>query len=209
MKIEVKSAKKSFGENVVFDNVNVEFSTGNFYLIKGINGSGKTVFLKCLCGYFVLDSGDILQDNIKIRDKNNFIQNAGIIIETPSFLEHLTVLENLNLLKKMSKKITDEKIDLWIRLYKIEKFKNTKYKNCSLGTKQKLLLIQAFIHEPELLILDEPFNSLDIESVNKTFKYLSDIKKDSIIILSTHINDNVNYISDEEYLFEDGVMKKI
>lgn len=122
---------------------------------------GKTVLLKTICGYMFLSSGDVFQDGVKIRNKNNYIQDAGILIENPQFLSHLTLIENLKLLKEMSSKITDEEIERWIEFYNIEEFRNTKYKNLSLGTKQKLALIQAFIHKPKVLILDEPFNALD------------------------------------------------
>lgn len=208
MKIIVKNAKKSFGENLIFENINIEFEKGKFYLIKGYNGSGKTVFLKTICGYFSLDSGEILQNDKKIRNKNNYIEDAGIVIELPQFLSHLSVSENLNLLKSMSPKITDNEIEKWIKIYNIQEFKNTKYKNCSLGTKQKLALIQAFIHKPTVLILDEPFNSLDKESLKITENYLLKIKPDSIIILSTHINDSIEYISDYEYIFNNHNLER-
>ena len=168
---------------------------------------GKTVLLKTICGYMFLSSGDVFQDGVKIRNKNNYIQDAGILIENPQFLSHLTLIENLKLLKEMSSKITDEEIEKWIEFYNIEEFRNTKYKNLSLGTKQKLALIQAFIHKPKLLILDEPFNALDKESLKKTEEYLASIKKGIILILSTHINDNVKYMCDYEYIFEDKNLK--
>ena len=144
---------------------------------------GKTVLLKTICGYMFLSSGDVFQDGVKIRNKNNYIQDAGILIENPQFLSHLTLIENLKLLKEMSSKITDEEIEK--------------------GTKQKLALIQAFIHKPKILILDEPFNALDKRSLEKTEEYLASIKKEIILILSTHINDSVKYMCDYEYIFED------
>lgn len=207
MEIEVKNAEKSFGKKNIFKNINLKFEKGNFYLIKGANGSGKTVFLKTLCGYLPLSKGEIIQNGVKIRNKNNYIQNAGIIIENPQFLGHLTLIENLNLLKEMNNNITDDEIDKWIKFYNIEEFKDTKYKNLSLGTKQKLSLIQAFIHNPTVLILDEPFNALDKKSFEKTENYLKNIKENTIIILSTHINDKLKYMSDFEYVFEDQELK--
>jgi len=161
---------------------------------------GKTVLLKTICGYMFLSSGDVFQDGVKIRNKNNYIQDAGILIENPQFLPHLTLIENLKLLKEMSSKITDGEIEKWIEFYNIEEFRNTKYKNLSLGTKQKLALIQAFIHKHKVLILDK-------ESLKKTEEYLTSIKKDIILILSTHINDNVKYMCDYEYIFEDKNLK--
>lgn len=209
MGITVKNGKKAFGENIVFEDINLNFKTGNFYLIKGYNGSGKTVLLKAICGYMFLTNGEIFQNNIRIRDKNNYIQDAGILIENPQFLAHLTLIENLNLLKEMSKEINDEKIEKWIQFYNISEYKNTKYKNLSLGTKQKLGLIQAFIHNPKVLILDEPFNALDKESLKNTENYLKEIKKDIIIILSTHINDSIKYMADFEYIFNDKKLELI
>lgn len=207
MEIEVKNAEKSFGKKNIFKNINLKFEKGKFYLIKGANGSGKTVFLKTLCGFLSLTKGEIIQNKVKIRNKNNYIQNAGIIIENPQFLGHLTLIDNLNLLKEMNNKITDKEIEKWIEFYNIEEFTKTKYKNLSLGTKQKLNLIQAFIHKPEVLILDEPFNALDKESFEKTENYLKKIKESTIIILSTHINDKLQYMSDFDYVFENQELK--
>ena len=209
MEIIIKNGKKAFGDNVIFENINMKFEKGKFYLIKGYNGCGKTVLLKTICGYMFLTSGSVFQDDIEIGRKNRYIKDAGIVIENPQFLAHLTMLENLNLLKKMSKKITDEKINEWIEKYNIEKFKNTKFKNLSLGTKQKMVLIQAFIHEPEILILDEPFHALDAESLKMTEESIKTIKDNVIIILSTHINDNIKYMSDYEYVFNDRKLELI
>lgn len=155
----------------------------------------------------MLDAGKVLQNNKQIREKNNYIENAGISIENPQFLSHLTLIENLKLLKKMNSNITDSKIDEWIEFYNIVEFKDTKYKNLSLGTKQKMALIQAFIHKPEVLILDEPFNALDKESLDKTEEYLKNIKNDVIIILTTHIHDSIKYLCDHEYIFENKKLK--
>ena len=104
MEIIIKNGKKVFGDNVIFENINMKFEKGKFYLIKGYNGCGKTVLLKTICGYMFLTSGSVFQDDIEIGRKNRYIKDAGIVIENPQFLAHLTMLENLNLLKKMSKK---------------------------------------------------------------------------------------------------------
>ena len=171
---------------------------------------GKTVLLKTICGYMFLSSGDVFQDGVKIRNKNNYIQDAGILIENPQFLSHLTLIENLKLLKEMSSKITDEEIERWIEFYNIEEFRNTKYKNLSLGTKQKLALIQAFIHKPKILILDEPFNALDKKAVIKVKELLiEEKKKGKLIIIVTHINDEILEECDEVIELENGKVSKI
>ena len=205
MKIEVINASMNFSELVIFKDFTTTFSSGNIYRIKGENGSGKTVLLKLLAGYMKLSSGLIKQDAIEVGgQKRRFIDNAGIIIESPQFLGHLTLWENLQLLKSMNKKINDEVLENWIDFFKIEEFKSTKYKHCSLGTKQKMSIIQACAHDPEVLLLDEPFNSLDQGSSQKFMDYLLEVSKDRIIILATHINTDISGLSAKEFLIEEG-----
>lgn len=209
MEIKIKNGFKKLGEKIIFDNLNITFNKGNSYLISGINGSGKTVLLKLICGYMVLDKGKVYQDGIEVRNKNNFIENAGIIIENPEFLPNLSLLENLKLLTYMNKNITYEEIIKWINFYQLNQYMNINYKNLSLGTKQKMNLIQAFIHNPNVLILDEPFNALDELSLNNTENYLNSIKDNSIIILTSHLNSDFKNKCDFQFKIIDNNLIKI
>ena len=156
-----------------------------------------------------LTSGHIYEDETEIRLKNNYLDNAGILIENVSFLPYLTLLDNLRLLKTMSSKISDEDIKFWLDYYELNKYSKTKYKNLSLGTKQKLALIQAFIHKPKVLLLDEPMNALDEESVKATKKIILDhIKNDGILLISSHISQDISDLCDEIYLFKDGKIRR-
>ncbi len=209
MKIRVCEAVKRFEDNIVLNGINVEFNSGYGYGIQGENGCGKTVLLKTIAGYMKLTSGHIYQDETEIRLKNNYLDNAGILIENVSFLPYLTLLDNLRLLKTMSSKISDEDIKFWLDYYELNKYSKTKYKNLSLGTKQKLALIQAFIHKPKVLLLDEPMNALDEESVKATKKIILDhIKNDGLLLISSHISQDISDLCDEIYLFREGKIRR-
>lgn len=204
--MKIQDGLKKYGEKIVLEDINLIFESGHFYGLSGINGSGKTLVLKVLAGYISLTKGTVYQNNIRIRHKNNFIENAGIIIETPQFISNYTLIQNLNLIKNMCINSTNINLNKWLDMYRIKEFVNTKYKNLSLGTKQKMILIQALMDKPSILLLDEPFNSLDSASVDITKQYLFDIHKKSLVIITSHIHEDLNTLCDKIYQMEDGML---
>lgn len=203
--LKIENGIKKYGEKIVLDNINYTFKDGKIYGLTGANGSGKTLIVKVLTGFIKLSSGKVLQDGKEIRKNNNYIENAGIIIENPVFVNEYTVEENLNYLKKMSENKEKINLDKWYDFFEISKYKNTLFKNLSLGTKQKIGLIQAFMHEPKNLILDEPFNALDKEMAKKVENYLLEKKKEGrLIIFITHINDEILTKCDEVLEIREG-----
>ncbi|MGT2895383.1 ATP-binding cassette domain-containing protein [Streptococcus entericus] len=129
-----------------------------------------------------------------------------MVIEHVECLPYLTLLENLKLLKHLSPKITDESIDYWIDYYGLGKFKTIAYKNLSLGTKQKLALIQAFIHQPKILLLDELMNALDEQSVALTKDLIRSYGQaaDRLVIMTSHISENISDLCHVTYLLRNG-----
>lgn len=208
MKIKVVDAVKRFDKNIVLDGINAEFKSGIGYGIQGENGCGKTVLLKVIAGYMKLSDGHVYQDETEIRSNNNYLMDAGVLIENVSFLPYLSLKDNLLLLKTMSNKIKNQDVDFWLDYYDIRKHQNTKYKNLSLGTKQKMALIQAFIHEPQVLLLDEPMNALDEKSVEATKSIILKHKNNGgILIMSSHISQNISDLCDVIYVFEESNIK--
>ncbi|MGX7111700.1 ATP-binding cassette domain-containing protein [Gemella cuniculi] len=196
--LEIKNGLKKYNSKIVFENLNLKFSNGKIYGLVGENGSGKTVIMKCLCGYTTLNGGEVWQDSTKIRNKNNFIENAGIVIENPKFMEDYTLYENLDIIRELSDNKKDINLDYWIDFYNLKQHKDKKYRSLSLGTKQKMLLIQAFMSNPNTLILDECFNGLDEESANKTRELLkSYINESRLIILTSHIKTDIDSLCNE------------
>lgn len=196
--LEIINGTKKYGTKVIFENLNLKFLPGKIYGLVGENGSGKTVIMKCLCGYTSLTSGGVYQNKKKLRNKDNFIESAGIIIENPKFMEDFTLMENLEIIKSYSDNKKQIDIEYWLNFYDLYKYKDKKYRKLSLGTKQKLYLIQAFMSNPNNLILDECFNGLDEKMAIKTRKFLkSYIKDDRIIILTSHIKSDIEELCDE------------
>lgn len=209
MIIEVKNLTKKFKNVVVVDNVNITFKSGKIYGIIGRNGSGKSVFLKMLCSFYLPTSGTILQDNVDYIKNNSFPKNTRALIDGPDFIPELTGFENLKLLASIQNKINDDKIIESLKKVNLYNDKDKKYCEYSLGMKQKLGIAQAIMENPKLLILDEAFNGIEESSVNDLKKMLKDMKNENkIIIITSHIKDDIKELADETYMFESGKLEK-
>ena len=210
MMLEIINGYKKYKNLEVLSDINLKFEDGKMYAIIGANGSGKSLILKALSGYNKLTSGKVLQNGNEIRKNNNYIENAGIIIENPVMVNEYTITENLEYLKKMSENNKDIDLDKWYKYFEIEEYKEKRFSELSLGTKQKVALIQAFMHNPQNILLDEPFNALDKKAVIKVKELLiEEKKKGKLIIIVTHINDEILEECDEVIELENGKVSKI
>ena len=208
--LEIINGYKKYKNLEVLSDINLKFEDGKMYAIIGANGSGKSLILKALSGYNKLTSGKVLQNGNEIRKNNNYIENAGIIIENPVMVNEYTINENLEYLKKMSENNKDIDLDKWYKYFEIEEYKEKRFSELSLGTKQKVALIQAFMHNPQNILLDEPFNALDKKAVIKVKELLiEEKKKGKLIIIVTHINDEILEECDEVIELENGKVSKI
>ena len=205
MKIEVKNVSKRFKKTMVLNNVNAFFESGHIYGLSGRNGSGKSVFLKILCGLYKATSGEILFDH-KCYDKDNlYLLNMRALIEKPNFFPELTGYENLELLAKIQNKIGKKEIDKTLKNVNLYDEKDKKYSEYSLGMKQKLGIAQVLMEDPDIIILDEPFNGIEANSVTKISNILkAEKEKGKLIIISTHIKEDLDNLSDFIYCFDAG-----
>ena len=210
MKIEVKNLTKKFKNVVVVDNVNITFESGKIYGIIGRNGSGKSVFLKMICSFYLPTSGTILQDNVDYIKNNSFPKDTRALIDGPDFIPDLTGFENLKLLASIQNKINDDKIMESLKKVNLYNDKDKKYCEYSLGMKQKLGIAQVIMEDPKVLILDEAFNGIEESSVKDLKKMLKDMRKENnkIIIVTSHIKDDIKELADETYMFESGKLEK-
>lgn len=208
MKIEVKDVSKKFKNVYILKNVNLVFEEGHIYGFQGRNGSGKTVLLKLLCGLYKATNGTIFYDNQEL--KNNIYKfNVGALIENPKFFSDLTGYENLKILANINRKIDDKEIMATLELVNLVEEKDKKYSKYSLGMKQKLGIAQAIMEDPKIIFLDEPFNGIEEKTVVSLKKYLQEIKKDKIIIISSHIKEDLESLADNIYQFDDLGVNKI
>ncbi len=205
MKIEIKNVEKNFRKVTVLQNVNMILEEGHIYGLKGRNGTGKSVLLKMISGIYTPTSGQILFDGKEYKKMTEFVPNMRALIEKPCFFPDLTGFENLQLLAKIQNKIDDKEILNALQIVNLEAEKDKKFSKYSLGMKQKLGIAQVIMENPHTLILDEPFNGIEKESIEKIKKHLINEKKNGkIIIISSHIEEDLNELADTIFTFEGG-----
>ena len=201
--ISTKNLTKQYGERNVVNNVNLNIEKGKITGIIGRNGSGKTVLLKMLVQLYYPSSGEITYIN-GIDVTNDF----GVLIDT-GFLENETGFKNLYVLSSLKGKIKKNEIYDIMNYVKLDPWSKTKYKNYSTGMKQKLKLAQALMEKPRILILDEPFNGLDQESVSYFREELLKLKQKGVtMIITSHFWEDIEKLCDIVYEMKDGVLKK-
>ena len=205
-KLEAIDLEKKFKDNLIFSHVNVEFEEGKIYGIVGENGSGKTVFLKTLCGLLKPSSGKVVYNGKTLKEDFDFLPSIGIIIEKPGFFDEMTGFDNLKLLASIQNTINDDRIREVLEYVHLENNKKI-VKKYSLGMKQRLGIAQAMMENPDILILDEFSNALDTEGVEMTHNLLRDLKQQNkIIIITSHSKFDIETLCDHVYSFKKGIM---
>lgn len=204
MKIETINVSKQFKKKIILNSVNLSLDDGYIYGLVGANGSGKSVFLKLLCGFYKPTTGEILYDGERITKNNAYKFRIRALIEKPCFFADLSGYENLELLAKICNEIEKKEILDTLNLVNLLEEKNKKYSLYSLGMKQKLGIAQALMEDPRVLILDEPFNGVDKKSIGEIQEYIRKIKKNKIIIISSHVEEDLKSLVDKTILFIDG-----
>ena len=210
MKIEIKKVSKKFKDIKVLKNVSMTLESGHIYGFTGHNGSGKTVLLKLICAFLEPTTGEILFDGKNVIKENSFPPSTRALIEKPNFLSDLTGYENLELLARIQNIIGEKEIEDTLKKVGLEEDQDKLYYKYSLGMKQKLGIAQVLMEDPEILILDEPFNGLDENSIKNIRKILlKEKEKGKLIILATHNKEDIKVLCDEIYKFNDGTIKKV
>lgn len=209
MKIELKNVSKSFKKNLIINNISATFESGHIYGFYGRNGSGKSVLQKIISGLYVPTSGSVIVDGVDINKEKIYPKNMRILIEKPAFFPDLSGLNNLKLLADINKTIDENKIIETLELVNLKDEMNKKYSKYSLGMKQKLGVAQAIMEDPDIIILDEPFNGIEQATVDKLTNYLLKKKKEGkLIIISTHIKEDLTKLSDKIYVFDNGSIRE-
>lgn len=205
MKIQLKNISKSYKDTIILKDINITFESGKIYGFIGRNGSGKSVLLKMICGFYNPTSGEILFDDVNVIKEKKFPPNTRALIEKPNFIPDLTGYENLELLASIQNKIGKEEIIKALDDVNLLDEKNKKYSKYSLGMKQKLGIAQVLMENPDIIILDEPFNGIEDNTAEKLRILLKKLaSKDKIIIIASHIKEDVENLCDIIYKFDDG-----
>lgn len=193
--LEVKNIVKKYGTNIAVNDLSFTVDDGEIFGLLGENGAGKTTTFRIIMGLLEPNSGNVLLDHEKIDYSKT--DKIGFVTEERSLLTKLSVQEQIEFyatLKGMEKQEIDKKLDEWLEKFEITSYKNRKIKELSKGNQQKIQFISAVIHEPKLLILDEPFTGLDPINVKLMKETIIDLKnKGCSIIFSSH---QMEYIED-------------
>ena len=203
--IEVSNVSKKYKDRMLVDDVSFTVEKGEILGIVGLNGSGKTVLLKCICGLMDYSGGTItVNGNVIVKDCE-YPANMGVIIETPGFLPYHSGYKNLEYLASLRKKISKQDIkDVLVKvgLAGEEKKLVAKY---SLGMRQRLGIAQAIMENPELLILDEPMNGLDKDGIAEVRKLLLEMKAEGkTMIITSHNEEDIKVLCDKVVEMDKG-----
>lgn len=207
--IKIENVTKTFKENTVLNNVSINFEKGKIHGLIGRNGSGKTVLMKCICGFIPVTSGSITVRN-KVICKNNVPENVGLIIETPGFLPNYSGYRNLKFLADISGKANKNAIIRSIESVGLDPHSKKHVGKYSLGMRQRLGLAQAIMEDPDLLILDEPMNGLDKDGVKDMRDYLLKLKEQGkTMLIASHSAEDIEILFDTVCEMDKGVLTKL
>lgn len=208
--ISIENLNKQFKNQLVLNNINVKFSNGHIYGIIGRNGSGKTVLLKCICGFLKPTTG-VISVNHKIVGKDiDFPENLGFIIETPGFLLNYSGYKNLKYLASIREKIDSNDIKESMSLVGLDSADKKHVGKYSMGMRQRLGIAQAIMEKPDILVLDEPMNALDKNGVEEMRRLFLKMKSEGkLILLTSHNREDIEILCDEVYEMEEGILNKL
>lgn len=203
--IEIKNLNLTIQNKQILKDINLSFENGKIYGLVGRNGCGKTMLMKCICGFIKPTSGEVVCDGKVIGKDMDYLQGAGVIIETPVFIPYYSGFKNLKILSSIKKRICDEEIRQTMMICGLNPELKLSVRKYSLGMRQRLAIAQAIMEEPSVLILDEPLNGLDSDGVCEIRNLLLNFKDEGrLILLASHNHEDVKILCDEVLQMDKG-----
>ena len=205
--LSVKNLNKSFGDFKAVNNMNLQVNQGDIYGFLGPNGAGKSTTLRMVLGLIKPDSGEILINGKSNSGSNrNFLTSIGALIEKPDFYKNLSAYDNLKILYKMSKLKDTNRISEVLKEVDLLDKKNQKVGGFSQGMKQRLGIAQTLMHQPSIIILDEPSNGLDPQGQSDMRSLILRINQEMgiTVIISSHILSEIEKISNRMVVINKG-----
>lgn len=205
--LQVQSLSKKIGKKMIVDNISFDINEGEIFGLLGPNGAGKTTTVRMIVNLIkktkgtVTINGHSLDQSFKLA-----INEVGAIVETPAFYKYMTGMKNLQLYARMAtESIGPDRISEVVRLVGLEGDINEKVKSYSLGMRQRLGVAQALLHNPSLLILDEPTNGLDPQGIIEFRSYICSLAKKGIsVLISSHLLSEMELMCDRFAIIEKG-----
>lgn len=205
MTIEVKSVTKVLRKITVLEDVNLILESGTIYGLRGVNGSGKTMLMRLIAGLIRPTRGEVFLDGKQLGKDLSFPPDMGMLIENPAFLDGYTAAQNLRLLAGIRKKVGEERIREILEQVGLGWEDKRKYRQFSLGMKQRLGIAGAVLEHPQLLLIDEPTNALDTDGIQMVQRLLLEEKsRGALIVLACHDFSILQGLSDVLYSVKEG-----
>lgn len=208
--IEVQNVTLQIKGKMILSDVDLTMEEGRIYGLVGNNGSGKTMLMKCICGFVLPTKGTVLSNGKKIGKDMDYLQDAGVIIENPGFISYYSGLKNLKLLAGLTGKKDTAHLRSVMELCGLDPGLRLPVRKYSLGMRQRLGIAQAIMEDQNCLILDEPMNGLDKRGVEDVRKLLLQLKEQGkLILIASHNKADIDILCDEVHEMESGVLHKI
>jgi len=205
MELTAKSVFKRIKGKTILSDINLELRSGTVYGFVGRNGSGKTMLFRALSGLMKIDSGEIMCDGKVLGKDMPILPNLGIVLENAGLYPEFTGLKNLQLLAKLNRKVGDDSIIQAIERLGLNPHDKRTYGKYSLGMKQRIILAQAIMEKPDIIMLDEPTNALDENGINDIRQIiLQEKERGALILLASHNKEDISLLADEVYYMNDG-----
>ncbi len=203
--VVVENVSLKIKNETILDNINLELEKGKIHGLIGRNGSGKTMLIKCICGFVKASEGNIYVDGVLIGKQTDFPKKCGIIIETPGFVPYYSGYRNLKILAGLNNGTSKEAVKKAMDDTGISYAAGKLVKTYSLGMRQRLGIAQAIMDDPDILFLDEPMNGLDKEGVEDMRKLFLGLKKQGkTILLVSHNSEDIESLCDDIHEIEKG-----
>ena len=207
MILEVRNICKTLNKRKILSNVTLTLEGGYIYGFVGRNGSGKTMLFRALSGLMKPDSGEVIYDGKQLHKDMTMLPNLGIVLENAGLYTEFSGFKNLKMLAKLRKQIADEEIRQSILRVGLDPEDKRPIRKYSLGMKQRIVLAQAIMEKPDVLMLDEPTNALDengIEEVRKII--LEEKRRGALILLASHNKEDITLLADKVFYIKDGTI---
>ena len=205
--LEIKNIEKRFGSRTVLNKISFETKTGEVFGLLGPNGAGKTTLIKMITGLLNIDDGEILINGKSLEhDFEAAMENIGAIVENPEFYKYMTGKQNILQYARLHKSVTIERVNEVIELVGLSNRINEKVGKYSLGMRQRLGLAITLLHNPKVLILDEPTNGLDPAGIKQLRDILTNMahKEDVCVLVSSHLMSEMELMCDRVAILSNG-----
>lgn len=207
--IRIEKLTLILGKRTILNRVNAVFPSGQIHGLVGRNGSGKTMLMKCISGFIRPTEGRIEIDGRELHRRSDFPRNMGILIETPGFLPYASGYRNLQMLAELTGGIGRREVRGAMKIVGLDPDIKLSVRKYSLGMRQRLGLAQALMEQPDILILDEPFNGLDKEGMLEMRAFLKDYcTENRTLILASHSGEDIDVLCDTVWEMEHGALSR-